>query len=336
MDRHATIPVFVPHLACPNQCVFCNQKKISGAKTPPEDITEFLKNAVKMLGGRFSSVDIAFFGGSFTGIEPERMISYLEQAEYFKNTCPEITGIRLSTRPDYISREILDILKKHGVTAIELGCQSFDDGVLEKSKRGHTAKDTFNAVFLIKEYGFELVLQLMPGLPGDTEKTVEKTFETALLLSPDGVRIYPCVVISETPLEKDYLDGKFTPLSVSKAVDIVAEYVPKFEEKGIKVIKTGLHSSDLSQNGGVVAGPYHPAFGELVRQKIFLKKAEKLLSKTPLCGQKTGVIYVSCGEISKMTGNKKSNLHALKELYGVTFSVKEDASLQKGDIKISV
>ena len=333
-EKHATIPIFVPHLACPNQCVFCNQEKISGTKTPPENISKFLENAANGLRGRFSSVDIAFFGGSFTGIEPERMISYLSQAKNFSASRPEITGIRLSTRPDYINREILELLKEYGVTAIELGCQSFDDNILEKTKRGHTSKDTENASRLIKEYGFELVLQLMPGLPGDTEESIRKTMTKTLDLAPDGVRIYPCVVISGTPLEKMYLNGEFKPLSTEEAVEIAAQYIPLFESKNIKVIKTGLHSSDLSQNEGVVAGPYHPAFGELVRQKIYLNKAEAELREMNIEGKKTGIILVSIGNISKMTENKKSNLKTLFEKTGVCFSVKEDDSLRQDEIKI--
>ena len=329
MEKHATIPVFVPHLACPNQCIFCNQKKISGAKTPPENITPFLKDAIENLGEKFSAVDIAFFGGTFTAIEEDRMISYLEQANFFLKNSPRITGIRLSTRPDAISEHILDILEKYGVTAIELGCQSFDDGVLEKSRRGHTAKDTFNAVEMIKRRNFELVLQLMPGLYGDTDETIKKTFETALSLNPDGVRIYPCVVISETPLEELFYEGKFVPLTVDKAVEICAEYVPKFEEKGIKIIKTGLHSSDLSQNGGVIAGPYHPSFGELVSQKIYLKKLLSTVS-----GNNGGTIFVPTGDISKAVGNKKANLVFLERKTGRKFKVKEDSSLKKGEIRI--
>lgn len=329
MEKHATIPVFVPHLACPNQCIFCNQKKISGAKTPPENITPFLAEAVENLGDRFSSVDIAFFGGTFTAIEEDRMISYLEQANFFLRNSPRITGIRLSTRPDAISGHILDILEKYGVTAIELGCQSFDDGVLEKSQRGHTAKNTFDAVAMIKNRNFELVLQLMPGLYGDTDETIKKTFETALFLHPDGVRIYPCVVISETPLEDLYKRGEFIPLSVEKAVDICAKYVPKFEEKGIKIIKTGLHSSDLSQNGGVIAGPYHPAFGELVSQKIYLKKLLSTVSEND-----GGTIFVPQGDISKAVGNKRANLVFLEKETGRKFKVKEDCALKKGEIRI--
>lgn len=329
MEKHATIPVFVPHLACPNQCIFCNQKKISGAKASPENITPFLAEAVENLGDRFSSVDIAFFGGTFTAIEEDRMISYLEQANFFLRNSPRITGIRLSTRPDAISEHILDILEKYGVTAIELGCQSFDDGVLEKSRRGHTAKDTFNAVAMIKNRNFELVLQLMPGLYGDTDETIKKTFETALFLHPDGVRIYPCVVISETPLEDLYRRGEFIPLTVEKAVDICAKYVPQFEEKGIKIIKTGLHSSDLSQNGGVIAGPYHPAFGELVRQKIYLKKLLSAVSEND-----GGTIFVPQGDLSKAVGNKRANLVFLEKETGRKFKVEEDCALKKGEIRI--
>lgn len=329
MKKHATIPVFVPHLACPNQCVFCNQVKISGAKESPEDIMPFLENAIKDLGGRFEEVDIAFFGGTFTAIEESRMISYLEQASHFLKNAPEVTGIRLSTRPDAISEHILDILESYGVTAIELGCQSFDDGVLAASRRGHTAKDTFDAVSMIKRRNFELVLQLMPGMYGDTDETVEKTLDTALSLAPDGVRLYPCVVISETPLADLYQKGLFTPLSVEKAVEICAKYVPLFEEKKIKVIKTGLHSSDLSQNGGVIAGPYHPAFGELVRQRIYL---EELRAATK---DKGNVIYVAAGETSKAIGNKKENLNRLFEETGRRFKVKEDPTLRSGEIKIA-
>lgn len=332
-QKHASIPIFVPHLACPNQCVFCDQKRISGSLIPPKDPYTLLKKAAEKLSPKFTSVDIAFFGGSFTGIPKKEMALYLSAAQKIREEYSQITGIRLSTRPDYISEEVLSFLLSYGVTAVELGVQSFDDRVLSLSGRGHTVKDTLRAIALLREYPFETVLQLMPGLPGDTKETMLKTADFAVKENPDGVRIYPCVVLRDTPLAVMYREGLFTPLSVEEAVEISADMTLLFRRHGIRILRTGLHSSDLSENDGVLAGPFHPAFGELVEQRLYLREIESALDRCPPSGEK-GTAFVAPGEISKAVGQKRQNLIRLKEKYKVDLSVRESADVRPGKIMI--
>lgn len=328
--KHASVSVFVPHLACPNDCVFCNQKRIAGTEKPVADIDGFLCDACEKLSDRFDEVDIAFFGGSFTGIEESEMRRYLSAAARARKKYGKITGIRLSTRPDYISEHILDVLEEYGVTTVELGVQSMNDAVLAASRRGHTAAATEKAVELIKKRDFSLVLQFMPGMPKDTDETIFATAGKILEMKPDGVRIYPCVVIKDTELEKLYLEGKFEPLSVERAADICAELIPLFEKAGIGVIRTGLHGSDLVKSQSVVAGPFHPAFGEIVYSKIYLKKAVALLDAS---SPKTDtVLLVAEGKTSQMTGQKKKNLEILNKKYGVRFSVRENSALKEFEV----
>lgn len=328
--RHASVSVFVPHLACPNDCVFCNQKRIAGKEKPVADIDGFLAAACENISDRFDEVDIAFFGGSFTGIEEPEMRRYLAAAAKAREKYKKITGIRLSTRPDYISEHILDVLEEYGVTTVELGVQSMSDGVLAASRRGHTSADTERAVNLIKKRDFSLVLQFMPGMPKDTDETIFATAEKILEMRPDGVRIYPCVVIKDTELESLYLRGEFEPLSVEKAADICAVLIPRFEKEGVKVIRTGLHGSDLVKTQSVVAGPFHPAFGEIVYSKIYLKNAISLLEKNP---PKSDVaLFVASGKKSQMTGQKRGNLEILNKKYGVRFFVFEDGALKEFEV----
>lgn len=321
MDRHATIPVFVTHAACPNLCVFCNQKKIGGKEITLPELSDYLRSAVEELSDRFTSCDIAFFGGSFTGIEPSRMTAFLSEAYRYLGK-GKITGIRLSTRPDYISEEILDLLAAYGVTDIELGIQSLDDGVLSASKRGHTCEASYRAVESIRARKcFRLVLQLMPGLPGDTPETIRETFRKALELHPDGVRIYPTVVIADTELEKMYLDGCYQPLSLEDAVQLTAEAALAFRKAGISILRMGLHSSDLSQNNGVIAGPYHPAFGELVEGRLCLWQMREQLRKEDLRKGGEFVFRVEPREISRMVGQKRINIRTLEEEFGIRIRV---------------
>lgn len=329
--KHASISVFVPHLACPNDCVFCNQKRIAGTEKPIAVIDGFLAAACEDLSDRFDEVDIAFFGGSFTGIEEPEMRRYLSAAARAREKYKKITGIRLSTRPDYISEHILDVLEEYGVTTVELGVQSMNDAVLAASRRGHTARDTEKAVELIKKRAFSLVLQFMPGMPKDTDETIFATAEKIIAMKPDGVRIYPCVVIKDTELEDLYLRGEFEPLSVEKAADICAALIPRFEKEGIKVIRTGLHGSDLVKTQSVVGGPFHPAFGELVYSKIYLTAALSLLEKAR--PKSDTVLYVAEGKTSQMTGQKRVNLEILNKKYGVRFSVSEDGALKEFEVR---
>lgn len=319
--KHASIPVFVPHLACPNDCVFCNQRKISGTQQPPQDIQKTLRQALKILPDKFEQVDIAFFGGSFTGIEEPVMREYLSAASQIRAENHRITGIRLSTRPDYINESILDILEEYGVSAIELGVQSMYDHILLQAGRGHTVSHTLQAVKLIRARNFELTLQFMPGLPGDTDQTVLGTAHKIAALAPDCVRIYPCVVIGDTQLCTLYQTGLYTPLTIEKAVDLCAQMVPLFRDKNIQILRIGLHSSDLIQTQSVVAGPFHPAFGELVQQRIYLNVAVKSMQLCPATTDE--ILWVGRGRTSQMIGNNRKNILTLQQMFSHRFIVKE-------------
>ncbi len=317
MMKHYNIPVFVPHKGCPNDCVFCNQKKITGiceAETlgrTEEIITEHL-STIK----RPYFAEIAFFGGSFTGIDLSLQKEYLKIAKKYVDM-GEVDGIRLSTRPDYISGEILRMLKSYGVTAVELGAQSMDDEVLLKNRRGHTADDTKKAVRLLKEYGFETGLQMMTGMYGsDTEKDIFTGREIAKL-KPDTVRIYPTVVLSETELENLYKDGKYVPTSLETSVEVCAALYRIFDEEKIKIIRMGLQSTDtICEKGSIVAGAYHSAFGELVRSRLLRDEMEEEVKS----GKR--VIEVPAKKLSAAIGQKRANLTYFKEKYGIDIEVK--------------
>jgi histone acetyltransferase (RNA polymerase elongator complex component) len=316
-----------------------NQKRIAGTEKPIDDLYEYLEAALLKLTNDFTEVDIAFFGGSFTGIERSEMVRYLKAAKFFRQKDSRITGIRLSTRPDYISVEILDLLNEYGVTAIELGVQSMCDDVLKLSKRSHTAEQTIKAVHIIKDYPFkfELILQMMPGLPGDNEEKINKTAEEIIRLKPEGVRIYPCVVIKETELENMYLKGQYIPLSVEKAVEISAKLTLLFKENHIKILRTGLHSSDIVRSGSVVAGPFHPAFGEMVSQYIYLQRAAGNIEKLDLNNNiKCIDIVVSKGCISKMVGQKRQNISYLENKYNIKIKVSESSSVDDDELDIRI
>ena len=299
--KKGNISIFVPHLGCPCQCSFCNQKTITGqANQPtPQDVDKAVKTALKSKGFDY---EIAFFGGSFTAIDREYMISLLKAAnKYIKSN--EVKGIRISTRPDCIDEEILDLLKEYGVTSIELGAQSMDDEVLLANRRGHTAKDVENASELIKSYGFELGLQMMTGLYKDSEEKAIKTAEKIIALSPQTVRIYPTVVLKGTYLADLYLSGEYKPLNADESAQLCAKLVLLFEKNNIKIIRLGLHSSeDIKKN--MLAGGFHDSFGELVKSRIMV---DKILALPPADYE----VAVNSKSLSKLKGNKKSNIYLL-------------------------
>ena len=319
-NKHATIPVFVPHFACKNDCVFCDQRKISGAQKPPDDLEAFLFSSAEGLAGRFSSADIAFFGGSFTGIEEPLMRFYLEAAKKTREKFPEITGIRLSTRPDYISEDILDILEEYGVTTIELGSQSMDDTVLLLSERNHSSEATVKAAKLIKSRGFSLVLQTMTGLPGDSRQKDLMTARKVADLCPDAVRIYPCVVLKGTKLEKMAADGLYKPQTVDEAVEICAELIEFYRSRGIEILRVGLHSSDLTQNDSVVSGAFHPAFGELCESEIIYRKLREKIIQNKI---RSGVFAFATdnADVSKTVGQKKKNILRLEKEFDIQIKI---------------
>lgn len=301
--KHINVSLFVPHLGCPNTCIFCNQRTISGkcGVLTKEEILSAVNTAIK--GNHdINNSEIAFFGGSFTAIDESLMIDYLETVKPFIGTY--FKGIRISTRPDCIDENKLALLKKYGVTSIELGAQSMCEEVLIKNERGHTPEDTERAAELIKKAGFSLGLQMMTGLYGsDSEKDIY-TAKKFIELKPDTVRIYPTAVLQNTALEKLYERGEYTPQELPDAVRLCAYLLRLFNENSIKVIRLGLHSgSDVEE--GFVAGVYHPAFRELVESEIYKRIIEEKLEGLP-DGEYT--LSVRSRELSKAGGHKKSNI----------------------------
>jgi histone acetyltransferase (RNA polymerase elongator complex component) len=315
MLKHYTIPIFIPELACPFQCVFCNQEKISGHQKIPDknDIQQTITEHLKSFKRTDRIVEVGFFGGSFTGIPIEEQAHYLETIQPFVKQ-GEVQGIRLSTRPDYISEEILVVLKKYRVSTIELGAQSMDDEVLTKTFRGHTAKQTEEASKMILENGFELGLQMMIGLPGDTLEKSIITAKRIIELGAANTRIYPAVVIKGTAMHSWYTNGKYTPLSIDEAIQWSAQILPLFEEAEVKVLRVGLHPSEgLLSGHELVAGPFHQSFKELVLTEIWKQKLSPLLTNEP-SGKLT--IFVAPEEMNYAIGygaaNKKMFLEKCK------------------------
>lgn len=323
----------MPHRGCPFECVFCNQKRITGSATDvkPSDVTEIIERYLKTLPETGRRIEAAFFGGSFTGIPIDEQTALLAAAYEFKKA-GLIDGIRLSTRPDYISLEILDNLERFGVTTVELGVQSMDDGVLKAANRGHTKEDVVNAVGLIRKYPFTLGLQMMTGLPSDTDEKSLKTADEIIALKPDIVRIYPTLTIKDTFLEKMYLSGKYTPQTLDGAVELAKKLLLKFEAYNICVIRIGLQSTDeISEGGSVVAGPLHSAFGELVENSIFYDKIAALLKAEAATGNATKV-YVNPRDVSKATGNKKRNILKIKQELGIDIKIVGDEKIERNEV----
>jgi histone acetyltransferase (RNA polymerase elongator complex component) len=321
--KKGNISIFVPHLGCPCQCSFCNQKTITGSTQQPtcDDVRAAVETALKRKGFDY---EIAFFGGSFTAIDREYMLSLLETAyEYVSSD--KVSGIRISTRPDCIDDEILALLKKYGVTSIELGAQSMDDEVLEANRRGHTAEDVVRASELIKKYGFELGLQMMTGLYKDTEEKALQTAKSIIALSPATVRIYPTVVLKGTYLAELYEKELYKPLCADDSAELCAKLVPMFEQAGIKIIRLGLHSSpDIKRN--MLAGGFHDSFGELVKSRLLINQ---ILDYPP--GDYT--VFVNERSLSKLKGNAKGNIYLLMER-GYNIKIIIDNSLSVDELRI--
>ncbi len=305
--KHANISVFIPHQGCPNTCSFCNQRTISRTVHAPsaQEVDALLLQAMEHIGSQQerSNTEIAFFGGSFTAIPREYMLSLLDTAYRYvkKDHISGFHGIRISTRPDCIDEEILMLLKKYGVTAIELGAQSMRDSVLEANMRGHTSNDVRRSARLIKEYGFELGLQMMCGLYKSSPEDDLFTMKEIIACSPDTVRIYPVAVLEGTHLAELYKSGEYTLYPFDTCVEVCAEMLRRFTEAGIRVIRLGLHAEENVENGAV-AGYYHPAFGEVVRSEWV-----KQLILQNLSSDGHAVCEAPKRLMSILTGHKKSN-----------------------------
>ncbi len=318
--RKYNLPIFIPHRGCPHDCAFCSQKKITGIDTEvtPAEVCELIKDFLKTIDLKSSSVEVAFFGGSFTGLKKELQEEFLKVAAEFK---PRISGIRLSTRPDCIDDEILDLLEKYGVTTIELGVQSSDDRVLEMNDRGHSFDDVKKASELIKNRGIALGHQMMLGMYDSSPEKDLKTVKDIIALDPDCVRIYPVLTLKGTKLERLFERGEYKPYSIEKAAELSKEASLMFRAADIEVIRIGLHSSEELEDGEtIVAGPYHPAFGEIVEGLVFRDVIEqKLLDE----GAENGklVFYADKSDISKAVGHKKANKVYFREKYNTELCV---------------
>ena len=340
MKKEYIIPIFVPHLGCKQCCTFCDQKTISGETK--QVTADDVRNTIEYYLKNFKNdnyVEVAFFGGSFTAIPIETQKELLEAVQpYIKGK--KVDSIRLSTRPDAIDKNILKMLKKYHVKTIELGVQSSNNYILERCKRGHIFEDVKKASKLIRKYRFKLGHQMMVGLPESTEKDDIKTAEDIIKLKPKLVRIYPVLVIKGTGLEREYRNKEFTPLTVGQAVERSKEILRLFAKKNIQVIRIGLQNTETiadpkNKDSEVVAGPYHPAFGQLVEDSIWY---DKIVYEIKKINAKVIRVEIEANSqnINNIIGHKKENINKLKDTYAVITTVKANNSIKPGKFKLNV
>lgn len=318
-----TIPIFIPHKGCPNNCVFCNQKKISGQLTDvtSEDVKERIEEYLNYYINSNKKIEVAFFGGSFTGIDINKQIKYLEVAnKYVRKGL--IDGIRISTRPDYINNNILDIMKKYNVKTIELGVQSMDDRILNLSKRGHTALDVVNASKLIHEYGIVLGHQIMIGLPGSTRESEVYTIKECLKLHPQQLRIYPVYVIPDSELYSMYQNSEYKPLSIIEAIKRCKAVIYECQKTDISIIRLGLQSTDeITAKNNDLRGPVSDNLAEYIMSALVRDKIENEIKNRQIDDNKL-IINVSKKYVSICIGPKKINKLYFEDKYNIKFIVK--------------
>lgn len=309
--RESIIPVFVPHLGCPNDCVFCNQRRISGAAVPATagDVRAAVEAAAALPANGGGGRQLAFYGGSFTAIPAAEQEELLAAAQPYLAD-GTINSIRLSTRPDAIDGEVLARLRRFGVQTVEIGAQSMYDRVLALSGRGHTAADVESASQQIKAAGFRLILQMMTGLPGSDDDSDVETAERIAALGPDGARVYPTVIVRDTALYDLWRAGRYREHTVEDAVRVCARILPVFEARGIPVIRLGLNPTEELSGGQAAGGAYHPALGELVKARLMRDRAEELLSGAGR-GERA-VLLVNPRLMSQAVGQHGANREWLK------------------------
>lgn len=314
--RECVIPVFVPHLGCPNDCVFCNQRRISGSLSPAtaRDVREAIEAAAGLPAPEGGRRQLAFYGGSFTAIPAAQQEELLGAAQPYLAD-GTIDSLRLSTRPDAIDGEVLSRLRRFGVETVELGAQSMSDRVLELSGRGHTAQDVAEASAMIKEAGFRLILQMMTGLPGSDDGSDVETARRIAALGPDGVRVYPTVIVRDTALYDLWRAGRYRERGVEDAVRVCARILPVFEAAGIPVIRLGLNPTEELSGGDAAGGAYHPALGELVRARIMRGEAERLLEAA--APAERAVLRVNPRLMSQAVGQHGCNREWLRERFAL-------------------
>ncbi len=337
MSRHVNIPIFIPHLGCPNQCVFCNQRTISGVQEfDASDVKRQIDEALGTIEPD-AEVEIAFFGGSFTGIDRELMESLLETAyEYIESG--RVMAVRCSTRPDYIDGEILALLKKYGVKTVELGLQSSSDEVLRLTKRGHDFAAEKRACEMIINAGLSLVGQMMIGLPGADIASEIRTAEFIVSSGAAAARIYPTVVFRETELCSMAECGEYTPLSLTEAVQRSATVLEIFDAAGVDVIRIGLAASEnLSSPDTYYAGPNHASLGGLIENELYYRRIIRILADRKISRDNTINVYVPRGSLSKAVGQKKSNrLRLAEDFPGVNIRFSESNNLSGYGVQVEI
>ncbi|MBS5883433.1 MAG: radical SAM protein [Clostridium sp.] len=332
--RHYIIPIFISHQGCPHQCVFCNQDRI--AKVVQEEVTErdvreTVDEYLKTIDHKNATVEISFFGGTFTAINVNKQKELLAVAKEYKEK-GYIDKIRMSTRPDAINKYILDYLKDYKVDIIELGVQSLDDEVLRLSGRGHSAEEVEKASKLIKEYGITLGHQIMPGLPGDTfEKDIE-TVKKSIKMKPDICRIYPSLVIKDTPMADMYERGQYKPYSLEEAVDISKELYKLYKDANVNIIRIGLQPTEsITWGKDIIDGPFHPSFRELVEGSLICDKIKSAINEN-----EDIIIEINSKDLSKLYANKKVYFNNLKNNHKGKILVATKDKIDRGNVNVIV
>ncbi len=323
-EKHYTIPVFIPHKGCKNECVFCDQRKISGALKSPtyDEVDKTIKEHLEYIKDKkdLANVEIAFFGGSFTGLNIDEQVGYLKVANSYLIQ-KKVNGIRLSTRPDYIKPYILNLLKKYGVTTIELGVQSMDNNVLNASKRGHLNTDTIRASKLINLWGFNLGHQIMIGLPKSSEVIEKCTMEAVVKMAPKELRIYPVYVLENSELYDMYNKKEYAPLTIKEAVERVLKIMHICMSTNIKVIRLGLQStSEITSNSSNILGPVCDNFAEYVLARLAREKMEKEISAKNITSKKI-TFEIPQKYVSIVIGPKKINKNYFEKVYNIEIGV---------------
>ncbi|HBG69865.1 MAG: hypothetical protein A2W93_00610 [Bacteroidetes bacterium GWF2_43_63] len=327
MKHHSIIPIFLPELGCPKQCVFCNQKHISGQHSVPdaEEVKSIIEQHLSTLIGRDITTELAFFGGSFTALSADLQEQYLKIVQPYLNN-DSIRNIRISTRPDAITDDIISLLKRYRVSIIELGVQSLDDEVLRLSGRGYTASVVYEAAAKINAHGFTLGMQMMIGLPGDTRDKAVFTAKEIIRCGAKGTRIYPLLVFRDTDLEQLYNNNEYIPLTIEEAIEQSADVLELFLEAGVQIYKIGLHPSEFLYNGSLLAGPWIPAFRQHVQARIWQRKFEKTLHQDSVISGFT----IHPSDINSALGPKRCNANYFRQK-GFLLYFRSDSNIKKGD-----
>lgn len=332
--KHYIIPIFISHLGCPHQCVFCNQDKIAREvvdEVKANDVRDTIEEYLKTIDYKNATVEVSFFGGTFTAIPECKQRELLNVAREYKEN-GYIDKIRMSTRPDAISEYILDYLKEYKVDIIELGVQSLDDEVLLLSGRGHSANDVEKASRLIKEYKITLGHQIMLGLPGDDFKKDIETVKKSIKMNPDICRIYPSLIIKDTPMELMYKRGEYKPYSLQDAVFVSKEIYSLYKEANVNVIRIGLQPTETIALGkDIIDGPFHPSFRELVEGSLICDKIKDNINV-----DEDIIIEINEKDLSKLYANKKIYFNELKNSHNGSIKVKIDCKIKRGNINIIV